>query len=193
MISLLLPLLATAELLNLPRWIPQHSFSLGLEPTVIFASHLAPTSGVGTAIKLQWVHGYTDLSNVMLNIGTGNGPYGWQLGGGMTFDFFADNQNGPGAGLALTARFLRLPSGLSFEPALVPYVHKTLKTNSIPIEPYLAVPTNLSLSNGRYSTLVTLVLGSYFHHTQTLVTSCELGVSLSNATTYFSGGLTYYH
>ena len=60
-------------------------------------------------------------------------------------------------------------------------------------EPYLAIPLGLSLSQGAYQTLFSVVIGSLFKHSEHFQTVLEFGVSISNTATYMSGGFVYYH
>jgi len=176
-----------AGVFNLPNFVPQKEFALGLEPEVTLSNQ----SGVGVNFKYQ--HGLSDMNNLMVTIGTGTNNRQFRLGGAFTFDFFPDVDDQPGIGLALQGLFVQLANAGSVEITAIPYIHKKFIGDGNQFEPFLAIPLGISLSGGAYQPLATLAIGSMLHHSQHMRTIIEVGVGLTNVSTYISGGLTYYY
>lgn len=172
---------------NLPHFVTPGEFAIGVEP------ELVTTGTAALGINIKYTHGVNDLSNFTGILGTGGGSRLFRVGGNYTFDFFPDTGNQPGIGLALQGLFVQLPNTGSLETTAIPYIHKSFKTDQGPIEPFLAIPVGLSLAQGTYQSLSSVVLGGLFQHSEHLRSVFEFGISISNASTYISGGLVYYH
>jgi hypothetical protein len=157
-----------------------------VEPEILFSG------GANVGANLRYTQGISDGSNLMGLIGTGTGSRGFRAGGAMTFDVFPDTERQPGLGLALQGIFVQLPAAGSFEATVIPYIHKSF-SGSTPVEPFVAVPVGLSLSQGTYQSISTLAFGVLFEHNQHFRSVLELGIGMSNTSTYFSGGIVYYH
>ncbi len=178
---------AVAGVFNIPHFVNPKEFALGVEPELMM------TGGAAMGVNLRYIQGVSDLSNFTGIIGTGGGSRLFRFGGNFTFDIFPDVEKQPGIGLAFQGLFVKLPDTGSFETMVIPYVHKSLQTEQGLIEPFLAIPIGLSLSSGTYKTISTFVLGSLFQHSEHIRSVLELGVSINNTYTYFSGGVIYYH
>lgn len=78
---------------------------------------------------------------------------------------------------------------------VIPYLHKSIKREDVTgaIEPFVAVPMGVALSQGTYHTITSLVFGSLFQHTEHFQSVLEFGISMNQANTYLSGGIVYYH
>lgn len=176
-----------AGVFNLPRFIQPKEFALGAEPEFTFGS----TAGFAT--NLRGSYGVSDASNVAVILGAGTGSRLFRVGGAYTFDFFPDTDGQPGIGLALQALYIQLPTTGSMELTAIPYLHKSFRSDYGSFDPFLALPVGLSLSGGTYQPLVTLALGTQFQHNDHFSSVVELGLGLSNVSTYVSGGVIYYH
>jgi hypothetical protein len=183
----LLPRLSYAGVFNLPHFVAPQKFAIGVEPELIM------TDGASLGVNLRYTQGLSELNNFTGIIGSGGNNRQFRMGGAFTFDFFPDIENQPGIGLALQGLYVRLPNAGSVEVSGIPYIHKTFRNEQYHAEPYFAVPTGLALSQGVYQTIVSLVFGSLFHHSEHVSSGVEFGVSLNNAYTYISGGVIYYH
>jgi hypothetical protein len=175
---------------NTPHLIPPGEFAAGVEPELIFSQN---NSGSGAGMNLRYTQGLTDMNNFSAILGTGTGPRQFRLGGNFTFDFFPDTQSQPGIGLALQGLFVQLPTAGSVEVTATPYVRKNFLVDANEIEPFLALPVGLTLSQGTYQTISTLVLGTLFHHSEHFRSVVEFGIGISNVNPYLSGGIVYYH
>jgi hypothetical protein len=175
---------------NIPRFVNPGAFAVGLEPELDF------TGGTNLGLNLRFNYGIADSNNLHAMIGTGAGSRQFRIGAAYTFDFFPDIEKQPGIGVAVQGLFVQLPSAGSFEITAIPYIHKTFnwqgESAALNFEPFFATPVGLALASGNYQTLVTLAFGSMFHHNEHFSSVVELGVSVSNAYTYFSGGIVYY-
>lgn len=178
---------AQAGVFNIPHFVAPTNFALGLEPEFYM------TQGTGLGVNLRFTQGISDLSNVSAILGTGGGARQFRFGGNFTFDFFPDVEGQPGIGIAAQALFVQTPVGGTLELQGIPYIHKNLKTDSAgEIEPFLAVPIGVSMLQGT-QVISTLTVGAQFHQSAHVSTIIELGVGLSNASTYLSGGIVYYN
>ncbi len=175
---------------NIPHFINPGEFSIGVEPELDF------TGGAAVGANFRYSQGINDLSNLTGIIGTGGGVRGFRVGAAYTFDFFPDIEKQPGIGIALQPLFVQLPNAGSLEITAIPYIHKSVKMTQGDIqniEPFMSIPLGLSLSGGAYQSLVSVVVGSLFQHSEHIRSVVEFGVNLNNAYTYFSGGVVYYH
>ncbi len=185
---LLDPSRSSAGVFNLPHFVPMGEFAVGVEPEVQFSSPAI------VGVNLKYTQGVSDINNFVGILGTGGSGRGFRVGGSFTFDIFPDIDNQPGIGLGLGALYVQLPAAGSIELAGTPYVHKNLTLGgSIPIEPFVAVPIGIALSQGTYQAIASLAFGALFQHSQHFRSVVELGVGLSNTSTYLSGGVVYYH
>jgi hypothetical protein len=182
------PLRSEAGVFNTPHFIAPGEFGIGVEPELNFRDDSA-TAGV----NFRYTHGLSDLSNVTGIIGTGGGTRKFRFGGVYTFDFFPDVEKQPGIGIAVQPLYVQLPSAGSVEITVTPYIHKNFKVQQGDIDPFLAVPIGLMLSQGTYKTISTLVAGAHFQMNEHVGSVVELGVKLNNSFSYFSGGIVYYH
>jgi hypothetical protein len=189
-LGILLPLAVVAQaqagVFNIPRFIQPKQFAIGIEPELTFGNQ----SGIAT--QLRGGYGLSETNNLAVIAGVGTGTRLFRLGGAFTFDFFPDTDGQPGIGLALQGLYIGLPNTGSVELTAIPYIHKSFKSDYGAFDPFLAFPVGLSLSGGTYQPLLTLALGTQFQHSDHFSTVVELGVGLSNVSTYFSGGLIYY-
>lgn len=179
---------AHAGVFNLPHFVTPGEFAIGVEPEFILSS------GAGTGINTRYTHGISDMNNLSAILGTGSGPRQFRIGGAFTFDFFPDLAHQPGLGLALQGLFVQYAAASGVETTAIPYIHKLFRTEvGFNIEPFLAIPIGLSLSQGMYQTISSAVVGCLFEHSEHFRTSMELGINLSNTNTYISAGVIYYH
>jgi hypothetical protein len=186
--GLLAPSFAQAGVFNIPHFVAPDEFAVGVEPEVIFSN------GGGVGVNGRFTQGLSDVNNITGIIGTGSGPRNFRLGGALTFDLFPDVEKQPGIGVALEGLFVQLPTTGSFEVTGTPYIHKTFQTAmGTPIDPFFALPTGLSLAQGQYQVISTAVVGAMLQYDAHFRTILELGVNLSNANSYISGGVVYYH
>jgi hypothetical protein len=177
---------AHAGVFNIPQFVEQKSWSVGLEPEATF------TSGGSFSNTLKFTYGAGSLSNVQIGIGTGSGTRGFRTGATYTFDFIPDLDGQIGAGIAFQAYYYRIRATVGqTELTLYPYLHNQFESANIAIDPYLAVPFGLALSDGNYKTVSQLVLGSYFKTSRNFGFNTEVGMNLKGSDTYLSGGITY--
>jgi hypothetical protein len=182
-----------AGVFTLPRFVMPGEFAVGVEPEIFFPG--GSSTGTNVGINLRYTHGISDTSNLTILGGTGSGPRGLRAGGALTFDVFPDSESQPGIGIALQGLFIQLPTAGSVEVSSIPYLHKSFSSGAggSVIEPFLAVPLGLSLSQGAYQTLSTLSLGAIFQHNDHFRSVVEIGFGMSNTAGYLSGGVSYYH
>lgn len=172
---------------TLPHFVTVGEFAVGVEPEVVFSN------GASMGINIRYTHGVSDLNNLLVFLGTGSGNRGFRAGGAFTFDFFPDIERQPGIGLALQGLYVQIPSAPTAEITAIPYIHKSFQTDVIGFEPFLSVPVGLALANGNYQVMTTISVGSLFQHSEHIRSVLEFGVGISNAYTYISAGVTYYH
>ncbi len=188
---------ARAEVLNYTRFVTTGKFALAVEPQLIV------TNGAGLGVTARYTHGLNDLMNLSINLGNGSGPKQARAGAALTFDFFPDLDKQPGLGVTLQGDFLHAPllnrasdsTTLASQVDLlaIPYLHKALIFQGNEVDPFVALPTGLLFQGGLYRTKLMVVAGAMFRITDQVRTSLEAGIAASNADSYFSGGLTYYH
>lgn len=197
-----------AGLFTLYRFVEPMSFRVGVEP------ELTLTSGAGLGVNAKYTHGLSDLINVQGTIGTGAGPREFRVGSALTLDIFPDLPGQPGIGVAFSGTFYRIKpprkSGGSSDPAsrendsdvanwvgrfealLLPYVHKSFNTGGFEFEPFLSIPVGVAfLEDSQYETMASIAFGSAFNINTSFVWVAEMGVALSHAETYVSGGVAY--
>ena len=164
-------------------------FAIGLEPEMIL------TGGAGVGANLRYTQGLNDLMNATVILGNGAGPRKFRGGGNVTMDFFPDLEGQPGLGLALQGMYFRIDEGSQVDLTLAPYVHKTfMQGGKNEIEPFFTVPFGLSLlSDSTWRATSTLTVGAIFKTTEHFRTVIEAGFGVSNAESYLSGGVAYYH
>jgi hypothetical protein len=176
-----------AGVFNTAHFVSPGEFALGIEPELV-------TSGSAAfGVNVRYTQGISDLSNGHVIIGTGSGARQFRVGLDYTFDFIPDLDSQPGFGVAFQGMFVQLNNVGTVEVTAIPYAHKNFKLKEISIEPFLSIPVGLQLAQGAYQGLVTLVGGGLFHHTSHVSTVLEVGIGLSSAYTYVSGGVVYFH
>lgn len=180
---------AQATVFNLTRFNSPGEWSLGLEPIV------SMTNGAGLAGQARFSIGGTELNNFHVFTGMGFGPRLFRFGLAMTFDFFPDIEGQPGIGLAVQTTLQQFPYLWGGEVVAIPYIHKTFVTNASThseIEPFLAIPLGLALYfDGTYRPISSFVLGGIFKATTQFRFVAELGVGITAAETYLSGGVVF--
>lgn len=184
---------AHAGVFNTSRFTMPGSFSIGLEPEVHLTSE---SGGAGVGANLRYTHGINELVNVQGVLGTGNGPKKFRVGGGLVFDFFPDVETQPGIGLATQMTYLRDGENRGrLEAAAVPYIHKTFRSGTSEVDPFLSVPLGFALVDGtnNYVPTVAVAIGSVFKGSQNVNYIVELGLAVANTSSYVSGGIVYSH
>ncbi|MCC7442551.1 MAG: hypothetical protein IT285_13015 [Bdellovibrionales bacterium] len=177
---------AQAGVFDIPHFVMPGAVRVGLEP------ELTLTEGSGLAVNLKGTYGLDDLINLQFTIGTGGGPQRFRIGAAGVFDFFPDVEGQPGIGIAAQMIRYDTPAGGLLDLRAIPYIHKSFKTTSSSFEPYLAFPMGFGLGGGDSVGLVSFVLGSIFHSSESMHWTIELGVPISNTETQFSGGVSFY-
>lgn len=173
---------------DLVHFISPGDFAIGLEP------ELGLSNGASVGANLKYTQGLNELSNVSAILGTSSGRRKFQLGGNMTFDIFPDLESQPGIGIAASTIYYQLPDAGQVELTAIPYIHKTFRVGGGgEVEPFLSVPFGLAFSEGRYSSVSNMSVGSLFKSGENLRFVMELGVAINNSESYFSGGIVYYH
>ncbi len=180
-----------------PHFVEPGRFAIGVEPELTFSE------GGGASLTARYSQGLTELNHLAVMIGTGDGPQQFRVGSGLSFDFFPDQNQQPGVGVAVQGMLIQVPTpGRAEESSsrsargeflAIPYVHKTVPTGKYEMEPYFSMPIGFSVLEGKAQLQSSIVLGSYFRILESLRSSFELGVAINHANSYFSGGLTYYH
>ena len=178
---------AKAGVFNIPEFVEQKSWSVGLEPEATF------TSGGSFSNNVKFTYGIGPISNLQLGLGTGTGSRGFRGGATYTFDFIPDLENQIGAGVAFQMYHYKLQASVGqTEMTLYPYVHNQFgNSGNTSIDPYVALPFGLALNDGVYRTVSQLVFGSYFQTSKNFGVNAELGMNLKGTDTYLSGGITY--
>jgi len=177
---------AQAGVFNIPQFVEPKSWSVGLEPEATF------TSGGSFSNTLKFTYGAGNLSNVQIGLGTGSGTRGFRTGATYTLDFIPDLDGQIGAGLAFQLYYYKIRSTFGqTELTLYPYIHNQYENANIAIDPYVALPLGLALTDGAYRTVSQLVFGSYFKTSKNFGFNAEVGMNLKGADTYLSGGITY--
>ena len=178
---------AQAGVFNIPEFVEQKSWQVGIEPEATFAD------GGSFSNTLKFTYGATPISNLQVGLGTGAGTLGFRVGSTYTFDFIPDIQGQIGAGLALQAYYYKLRSSIGqTEMTLYPYIHHEFTTTGpSSFDPYLALPLGVAFTDGTYHNIAQLVGGTYYKFTKNFGMNGELGVNLSGSDTYLSTGVTY--
>ena len=178
---------AQAGVFNIPEFVDQKSWAVGLEPEATFSS------GGSLSNTVKFTYGIASLSNLQVGLGTGTGTRGFRGGATYTFDFIPDLEGQIGAGVALQMYYYKLHTSLGqTEMTLYPYLHHQLANSShTSFDPYLALPFGLALTDGTYRTISQLVVGSYFQTSKNFGINGELGMNLKGSDTYISGGISY--
>lgn len=177
-----------AGVFDVVHFLESGDFSLGLEP------QLSLTSGAGIGANLKYTQGLNEFMNVAGLLGTSSGDRKFRVGGQLTFDFFPDIEGQPGIGVTTSALYHRFTEYGQLELTAIPYIHKTFKIGrGEEIEPFMAFPYGMALSEGRYRSISTVSLGSLFKSSEHLRFVLEMGVAVNNMQSYISGGVVYYH
>lgn len=178
---------AKAGVFNIPQFVEQKSWSVGLEPEATF------TSGGSFSNTLKFTYGIGSLSNLQVGMGTGSGTRGFRTGATYTFDFIPDLDGQIGAGVAFQMYYYKIRSTYGqTELTVYPYIHNQFEAAAnIALDPYIALPFGLALNDGNYTTVSQLVFGSYFRTSKNFGFNAELGMNLKGTDTYLSTGVTY--
>lgn len=178
---------AEAGVFNIPEFVDQSSWSVGLEPEATFSG------GGSFSNTLKFTYGIASLSNLQIGLGTGTGTRGFRTGATYTFDFIPDLDGQIGAGLALQAYYFKMAGSIGETQLMVyPYIHNQFgNTGNTSTDPYIALPIGMALKDGTYRTVAQLVLGSYFQTSQNFGINAELGINMKGSDTYVSTGITY--
>jgi hypothetical protein len=176
-----------AEFFNTAHFVPHTEYAVGIEPEAILSS----PSSVG--VSGRYTYGIGEGSNLSAIVGTGGGNRQFRVGGNMTLDIFPDKDSQPGVGVAFQGLYVQMQNAGSVEVSGIPYIHKALNLEMGVVEPFLAVPFGVTLSQGVYQTWSQIILGGIFQHSDHLRSVAEIGINMSNSFTYISGGLVYYH
>lgn len=178
---------AQAGIFNTPHFIEPGKMAIGVEP------ELTLSNGAGLAGNLKGSLGVTDFMDAAAIIGVGDGPLRFRLGGDLVFDFFPDVDKQPGIGLLTRVIYYRFPVSGELRVFGAPYIHKAfLLENKAEVEPFVAIPAGVGFDNGTYHAFSQFVVGSMYKNMEQFRYSLELGINMSNAETYISGGITYY-
>lgn len=179
---------AQAGVFNIPHFVEPGNFALGLEPELT----LSPSAGMG--FNAKFTQGLNELMNLQGILGTGGGPRKFRIGGNLTWDFVPDIEGQPGIGLATQALYYRVPDTGRLELTGIPYIHKNFpQEGEQGIDPFFALPIGFAFSEGNYQAISTAVVGALWKKSEHLSYSTEMGININHATTYFSGGIIYYH
>jgi hypothetical protein len=187
---------ASADVFNLPRFVPAGSFALGIEP------ELTLTGGSGVGVNGRFTYGLSDLMSLSGQIGTGSGPRKFRVAGDIDFDFIPDLPGQPGIGIATRAMYVRIPtpgtladevSG-QLELTAIPYIHKAFTSgNSSTIDPFFSLPFGMSFRDGNYQYLMTGVVGALIQGSESVWFNAEFGIAINHTDSYFAGGVSYFH
>ncbi|MFN7685437.1 MAG: hypothetical protein ACK5QT_08515 [Oligoflexia bacterium] len=158
---------------------------VGFEPEFVL------TGGAGLAGNLRFQRGLTELSNVSLILGTGSGPRQFRAGANGTLDLFPDIEGQPGVGIAGQGVFYQTPNAGLFEVTAIPYIHEEFDSAQGGVEPYFAFPFGAGFTGGRYQSVSSAVVGTFFKANERVRYSIELAVGVSNAESALSGGFAY--
>jgi hypothetical protein len=186
---------ANAGVFTTIHFIEPGSHMVGFEPEFVLSN------GAGLAGNLRFTRGLTELNNASIILGTGGGPRRFRVGGNVTLDLFPDIEGQPGIGLGAQAMVYRVPrdgadasstetDGL-VEVTAIPYLHEEFGTPSGDVEPYFAFPFGAGFRGGRYQSVSTVVVGTFFKANEKVRYSLELGVAVNNSESYLSGGFVY--
>jgi hypothetical protein len=186
---------ARAGVFTTIHFIEPGSHMVGFEPEFLL------TSGTGLAGNVRITRGLTELNNISLILGTGSGPRKLRLGGNVTLDIFPDIDGQPGIGIGAQGMYYRVlanPDNASstattglFEVTAIPYIHEQFDTPSGEVEPYFAFPFGATFQSGRYESISSVAVGTFFKANERVRYSLELGVGVDNAESYLSGGFVY--
>lgn len=178
---------AEAGVFNIPQFVEQSSWSVGLEPEATFSG------GGSFSNTLKFTYGIADLSNLQIGLGTGTGTRGFRGGATYTFDFIPDLDGQIGAGVAFQMYHYKMQASVGeTQMLLYPYLHNQFgNTGNTGMDPYVALPFGMALRDGTYRTISQLVVGSYFQTSRNFGFNAELGINLKGTDTYLAGGITY--
>lgn len=187
---------AKADVFNLPRFVEDGAFAIGLEPELVL------TNGSGVGINGRFTYGLSDLISVSTQLGIGSGPRKFRALADVDFDLIPDVPGQPGIGIATRATFVRVPTPGStsgdvsgqLELTAIPYIHKAFANgNSAAIDPFFSVPFGMSFLDGNYKGLATAVVGAQIQGGESVWYSAEFGIAINHTESYFAGGISYFH
>jgi hypothetical protein len=185
---------ARAGVFDIAQFVQPGNFALGFEP------ELTLTDGAGFGANVRYTQGVSDLMNAQAILGTGGGPRRFRVGGNLKFDFIPDIEGQPGIGITAQALYVRVPTyqgsddtNGQVELTGIPYIHKTFISGKSEINPFVAIPIGMSLSDGNYHAISQFAFGSMFKTSDNFRYTLEVGVAINNTESYLSGGVIYYH
>ena len=179
-----------AGIFFLPHYIPEGQRAVGIEPQWLLSQ------GASLGVQFRYGQGVSELINVSALIGTGSDPNRFRAGGAATFDFYPNEGDQPGLGLALQGVYTDTTRGGMWSFSGTPYLHQTFAMqNMIPIEPFLALPLEQQIFTSKTSSQLqaSFIVGSFFHYGEHWSSVLELGIGITQVMTVFSGGLIYYY
>lgn len=169
-----------------PHFLTVGSFALGLEPEVFFSN------GASVGANFHYSHGIHEMVNVGATLGTGDGNRRFRVGPRAVFEFFPDSAKQPGIGVATSAMFVKLRSGLVLELGANPFIHKSfVLEGGREVEPFFALPLGLRFDDGRYEGTFGVTVGAIFRIVEKLSGSFEFCVAALNSESYVSGGVSF--
>ena len=180
---------AQAGVFDLPYFVPEGEWSLGLEPEI------ALSGGTGAGLNLKPRYGVNNFLSWEGLVGVGAGSRGFRLGAVADLDWFPDYESQPGIATPFFLEYNRISGDGVITIGIKPMVYKTFKGEEAEYTPFLAVPMGWNIRNSDARTFLALAIGSMFkvpdlNHWRFTI---EAGFNIRNSYSYLSGGVTYYH
>jgi len=190
---------AQAAMFDGVRFVNPGEFAISIEPEFVLRS----PAGLGG--DFRYTQGISDLSNLTVIAGIGNGTRQSRIGADYTFDFFPDLEGQPGIGIALQGLWVQVISPAAsaanltttvgqLELTAIPYLHKNFKTeNGGEVEPFMTLPFGWAFLNGGYQQIMSVGLGGIFKANEHFRYTLEFTMAVNNTDSTVSGGVIYYH
>ena len=183
------PVQAHTGVFQLPAFVEQGLFSLGVNPEV----NLSPNR-TGLGVNFMYTHGVAELINVSGILGTGSGEKLFRIGSSVSFDFFPDVGKQPGIGVGAQIMYYNMATqGFEVEVGGTPYIHKSFELEGMVLDPFLGFPLAVVFSEGDPQFRTGFSFGSHFEVTPHLRIPLELGMSIHQGETYASTGMLYHY
>lgn len=180
---------AQAGVFDLPVFAEPGQWAVGLEPEIQLSS---PT---GAGLNLKPKYGLNNLLNLQGMIGLGAGGRKFRVGATADFEWFPDYDKQPGIATPAFFEYYRLKNNGQVIVGLKPMVFKTFVGEQAEYTPFVALPIGWEIQNSETRGFVQVALGSNFKlpGLDPWRFTVEAGFNVSNAYSYLSGGVTYYH
>lgn len=178
---------AYAGVFDLPNFLPEGQFSVGVEPEVITSS----PSGLGVNLKPKF--GASNILNWEAIVGTGPETRAFRLGVTADFDWFPDVGSQPGIATPVTVLYYRSFDSGVLSYGISPLVYKTFQGAGTDYTPFISLPFGWNFKSGTNSAFTQIAMGSMFkpQGSEHFKFTLEAGFDINKSFSYISGGVIW--